>query len=106
MTDQGRPAHPSASVEFEVLMEFQRHVKNRFDQSRILWFNAAVTALAKRQNSTPNDVMKKALVDFEQFVALVEKNIGPVPSGQSGQGPGTGSGDDELEEFDRILNNE
>ena len=106
MTDQGRPEQPSASVEFEVLMEFQRHVKNRFDQGRILWFNAAVTTLAKQQSSTPNEVMKKALVDFEKFVEQVEKNIGPVPSSQPGQGPGIGPGDDELDEFDQLLNDE
>ena len=83
MTDRRRSKDPSAPVEFEVLMEFQRHVKNRFDRSRILWFNFAVSKLAERQNTTPNELMKKALTDFEQFVAHVEKEIGPVPAGEA-----------------------
>lgn len=106
MTDQGRSQEPSASVDFEVLMEFQRHVKNRFDRSRILWFNSAVSTLAKQQNSTPNEVMKKALADFEQFVEQVEKDIGPVPSSESDKDSGTGPGGDTHDDFDQLLNDE
>ena len=97
---------PSTSVEFEVLMEFQRHVKNQFDRSRIPWFNSAVSTLAQRNNTTPNAVMKQALEDFEQFIAQVEKNVGPVPSGKEIPDPGTEPGDDKLDDFDKLLNDE
>ena len=99
-------ADPSASVEFEVLMEFQRHVKNRFDQRRILWFNSAVSTLAERQRITPNEVMKNALQDFERFVALVEKEIGPVPSGETVPDSGAAPNGEDLEDFDQLLNDE
>ena len=106
MTDQGRSEDASASVEFEVLMEFQRHVKNRFDRSRILWFNTAVTTLAQQQKTTPNEVMKQALADFDAFVEQVEKNVGPVPAGEIPSDPGNAPDDEDIDEFDQLLNGE
>ena len=106
MTDKGRSEDPSGSVEFEVLMEFQRHVKNRFDRSRILWFNTAVSTLAERRNTTPNEVMKDALTDFEKFVAHVEKEIGPVPSDKDVQDPDKALKGEDLDDFDQLLKDE
>ena len=106
MTDQGRSDNASDSEEFEVLMEFQRQVKDRFDRGRILWFNNAVSALAQHQNTTANEVMQKALTDFEQFVKQVEKNVGPVPSGEQVPDPGSDSDGDGIEGFDQLLINE
>jgi hypothetical protein len=106
MTDQGRSKDPLASVEFEVLMEFQRHVKNRFDHSRIQWFNAAVSSLARRQDTTSNEIMKKALTDFEKFIAQVEKEIGPVPSGEDAQKDKDALGGNNLDEFDQLLDDD
>ncbi|KPJ76563.1 MAG: hypothetical protein AMJ54_11145 [Deltaproteobacteria bacterium SG8_13] len=106
MTEQGRSEEPLASVEFEVLMEFQRQVKNRYDHSRILWFNAAACSLARQQNTSPNDIMKKALKDFEQFIAQVEKDIGPVPPGEDAQGRRDAPGGDDLDEFDQLLDDD
>ena len=106
MTDKKQSGEPPAPVEFEVLMEFQRHVKNRFDRSRILWFNAAVSTLAERQNTTPNAVMKEALTDFERFVAHVEKEIGPVPSGEAVKGAEKAANGEELDDFDQLLNDD
>ena len=106
MTDQGRSEDPLASVEFEVLMEFQRHVKNRFDQSRIQWFNAAVSSLARRQDTTSNEIMKKALTDFEKFIAQVEKEIGPVPSGEDVQKDKDALDGNNLDEFDKLLDDD
>jgi hypothetical protein len=106
MTDPGRSEEPSAAVDFEVLMEFQRHVKNRFDRSRILWFNAAVSTLAQQQKTTPNDVMKKALTDFDQFVAQVEKKVGPIPSADAVEGPEGASNGDDPDGFDQLLSDD
>ncbi len=106
MKDQDRSRQASVSVDFEVLMEFQRHVKNRFDRSRILWFNSAVSTLAQQQDSTPNEVMKKALTDFEGFVAEVEKKIGPVPSDDAVEDRKAAPGGDDLDEFDKLLDDE
>jgi hypothetical protein len=106
MTDPGRSEQPPAAVDFEVLMEFQRHVKNRFDRSRILWFNTAVSTLAQQQNISPNEVMKKALTDFDQFVARVEKEVGPIPSGEAVQDPKAASNGDDPNGFDQLLSDD
>lgn len=68
-----------AGVEFEVLMEYQRQVIKKFGSSRVSWFLSAAVSLAEAGGTTPNDAMKSALEDFEQFIKDVEKNIGPVP---------------------------
>lgn len=106
MSDQGRSEEPLASVEFEVLMEFQRHVKNRFDQSRIPWFNTAVSTLAHKQSTSPNEIMKEALKDFDRFVAQVEKDVGPIPTADADQGRQAGSDGNHLDEFDQLLDDD
>ena len=106
MTDQGQSKNSLTSVEFEVLMEFQRHVKNRYDQSRILWFNTAVSSLASRQDTTSNEIMKKALTDFDKFIAQVEKEIGPVPSGEDAQEDKNAPDGNNLDEFDQLLDDD
>jgi hypothetical protein len=68
-----------AGVDFEVLMEYQRQVIKKFDSSRVSWFLSAAVSLAESRSTTPNDTMKSALRDFEQFINDVEKNIGPIP---------------------------
>lgn len=106
MAKKEPPGKPSASVEFEVLMEFQRHVKNHFDRSRIPWFNSAVSTLAQQLNTTPNEVMKQALKDFDLFIDQVEKSVGPVPSGKDAADAEAEPGADALDDFDKLLDDE
>ena len=104
-----KPSGKSAtSVEFEVLMEFQRHVKNHFDRSRIPWFNSAVSTMAQQLNTTPNEVMKQALEDFDQFINQVEKSVGPVPSSEdiADADAEAEPDDDALDDFDKLLDDE
>ncbi|MGD2269018.1 MAG: hypothetical protein PVI06_01350 [Desulfobacterales bacterium] len=68
-----------AGVEFEVLMEYQRQVIKKYGSSRVSWFLSAAVSLAESRSTAPNDAMKSALEDFEQFIKDVEENIGPVP---------------------------
>jgi hypothetical protein len=66
-------------VEFEVLMEYQRQVIKKYGASRVSWFLSAAGSLAESRSTTPNDAMKSALEDFEQFIKDVEESIGPIP---------------------------
>ena len=106
MADEGRSGKSSDRVDFEVLMEFQRHVKNMFDRDRILWFNSAVSTLAEQQGTSTNEVMKQALDDFEKFVELVTKTLGPVPSAGNAKEPGGETGSEDLDDFDQLLEDE
>ncbi|UCH23632.1 MAG: hypothetical protein JSU83_10720 [Deltaproteobacteria bacterium] len=69
-----------ADVEFEVLMEFQRQVIKKYGSERVSWFLSAIIKVAELKMLTPNDAMKSALEDFDQFIKNVEKNCGPIPA--------------------------
>jgi hypothetical protein len=68
------------NVEFEVLMEFQRQVIKKYGSERVSWFLSALSKVAELKMMSPNDAMKSALADFDQFIKNVEKNFGPIPA--------------------------
>jgi hypothetical protein len=76
---KGNRDNQLADADFEVLMEFQRQVINKYGAGRVTWFLSAVGDLAQIKGITSNATMKSALDNFDGFIKEVKKKSGSIP---------------------------